>query len=163
MAQLHYELLDQSEFLARLDPRRPKQANLRRSVSAAYYAVFHALAWEFARCFRSGVRSGAVRVISHGIAKNAAREIVASGTLKILPGPATCPADLVTVADDFVRLQVARNDADYSLSASFDRKAALAYSQRARRAVGYIEQARETCPKELQAFLLALVVGAKNP
>jgi len=40
---LHADLLDQAEQLAQLDPRRPKQANLRRSVSSAYYALFHSI------------------------------------------------------------------------------------------------------------------------
>ena len=43
---LHADLLDQAEQLAQLDPRRPKQANLRRAISSAYYALFHLLAWE---------------------------------------------------------------------------------------------------------------------
>ncbi len=41
---LHADLLDPAEQLAQLDPRRPKQANLRRAVSSAYYALFHLLA-----------------------------------------------------------------------------------------------------------------------
>jgi uncharacterized protein (UPF0332 family) len=30
-------------MLARREPRRPKEASLRRSISAAYYALFHQL------------------------------------------------------------------------------------------------------------------------
>ncbi len=41
---LHADLLDQAEQLAHLDPRRRKQANLRRAISSAYYALFHLLA-----------------------------------------------------------------------------------------------------------------------
>lgn len=37
------DLLAQADHLCRLSPKRPKQANLRRAVSASYYAVFHAL------------------------------------------------------------------------------------------------------------------------
>ena len=36
---LHEDLLILAEHLAQLDARRPKQANLRRAVSSAYYAV----------------------------------------------------------------------------------------------------------------------------
>jgi hypothetical protein len=43
---LHSDLLDQAERLATLDPRRPKQVNLRRAVSAVYYALFHLLTSE---------------------------------------------------------------------------------------------------------------------
>lgn len=38
------DLLDLAEHLAQLEPTRPKQASLRRAVSTAYYALFHALA-----------------------------------------------------------------------------------------------------------------------
>lgn len=43
---LYEDLFSQSEQLARLDPKKPKQANLRRAVSAAYYATFHFLVHE---------------------------------------------------------------------------------------------------------------------
>jgi hypothetical protein len=35
------DLLDQASTLAGLDPMKPKQASLRRAISAAYYSVFH--------------------------------------------------------------------------------------------------------------------------
>lgn len=38
------DLLDIAETLAKLDGGRPRQACLRRAVSSAYYALFHALA-----------------------------------------------------------------------------------------------------------------------
>ena len=41
---IHRDLLQQARRLAQLDPMRPRQANLRRAVSSAYYAVFHYLA-----------------------------------------------------------------------------------------------------------------------
>jgi hypothetical protein len=37
------DLLDQASTLAELDPMKPKQASLRRAISAAYYLVFHLL------------------------------------------------------------------------------------------------------------------------
>lgn len=43
MSQYPDDLLGQANFLLQLDTRRPKQANLRRAVSAAYYALFHFL------------------------------------------------------------------------------------------------------------------------
>jgi uncharacterized protein (UPF0332 family) len=38
---LHDDLLDQAQHLALGEPQRPKQASLRRAVSASYYALFH--------------------------------------------------------------------------------------------------------------------------
>ena len=43
-----HDLLDQADHLAALDAKRPKQANLRRAVSSAYYALFHLLVEEAA-------------------------------------------------------------------------------------------------------------------
>lgn len=40
---MHDDLLAQAEALARLDAKKPKQVNLRRAISSAYYAVFHCL------------------------------------------------------------------------------------------------------------------------
>lgn len=36
-------LLEQAEHLLDVDPRKPKQASLRRAMSAAYYSLFHLL------------------------------------------------------------------------------------------------------------------------
>ena len=38
------DLIETARGLTELSPRRPTQANLRRAVSTAYYAVFHCLA-----------------------------------------------------------------------------------------------------------------------
>lgn len=37
------DLLEQARHLAQREPKRPKQASLRRAVSSAYYALFHLL------------------------------------------------------------------------------------------------------------------------
>ena len=43
---MYDDLLEQARILAKLDVKKPKQANLRRAVSSAYYAVFHFLVHE---------------------------------------------------------------------------------------------------------------------
>lgn len=43
---MYLDLLEQAEQLASLDPKRPRQVNLRRAISSAYYAVFHVLVQE---------------------------------------------------------------------------------------------------------------------
>src|SRR5689334_12165424 len=40
-APYHRQLIDQAQALASQERGRPRQASLRRAVSAAYYAVFH--------------------------------------------------------------------------------------------------------------------------
>jgi hypothetical protein len=37
---VYKDLLEQAVRLAKLDAKRPKQANLRRAISSAYYALF---------------------------------------------------------------------------------------------------------------------------
>ena len=43
------DLLEQARHLASREPKRPKQASLRRAISAAYYALFHLLSTETAK------------------------------------------------------------------------------------------------------------------
>ena len=43
------DLLEQARHLANREPKRPKQASLRRAVSTAYYAIFHLLSMETAK------------------------------------------------------------------------------------------------------------------
>ena len=37
------DLLEQERHLAKREPKRPRQARLRRAISSAYYALFHLL------------------------------------------------------------------------------------------------------------------------
>ena len=38
---MYDDLIGLAKTIADLDPKKPRQANLRRAVSTAYYAVFH--------------------------------------------------------------------------------------------------------------------------
>ncbi len=53
---LHADLLDQAEQLPQLDPRRPKQANLRRAISSAYFVTLqqarHEADYDLSRTYR---------------------------------------------------------------------------------------------------------------
>ena len=122
MPDLHDELLEQARHLANRERRRPKQASLRRAVSAAYYALFHALSAEVARPYRLRVRPSARRLLDHGKAKQAAAKVGKNG-LGTLSGSPPCPGSLRQVADDFVVLQKDRHDADYNLGRTFNRAA----------------------------------------
>ena len=62
------DLLKQATALATLDPNRPNQANVRRSISSAYYAAFHLLIDAAARQFVRG---------SHGVDREAVRRAIA--------------------------------------------------------------------------------------
>jgi hypothetical protein len=51
---LHRDLLEQAGHLAKREPKKPRQASLRRAISAAYYALFHLLVDQAGRLMVSG-------------------------------------------------------------------------------------------------------------
>ncbi len=69
------DLIETARGLTELSPRCPSQANLRRAVSTAYYAVFHCLADAAANLFVGRSRGSAwprvYRALEHGKAKSA--------------------------------------------------------------------------------------------
>lgn len=126
---LHDDLLEQAAQLTRLDPTRPKQANLRRAVSSAYYALFHLLCGESAGMYAAefGLAARICRTHNHGDMKKVSAQFGGSKHPKAIQprGTYTTPADLKTVADTFVRLQQFRHEADYDLTRTFTRNETL--------------------------------------
>jgi hypothetical protein len=129
------ELLTQARFLASLDPHTPVQANLRRAVSSAYYAVFHLFSAEVAAQIvsvgPSGLRDRTQRALNHNSMYRAAESFSQSGIRpRNLPadidlsGPIS--AELTSIAKGFKQLQDERHAADYEVSRSFDRIEVLA-------------------------------------
>src|SRR5580693_2861412 len=117
------DLLEQAHHLANREPKRPKQASLRRAVSAAYYALFHLLTAEAANRLVTGpdrdeLRAALRRAFEHKEMKDACKEISSAnaGKLRRCLGETTVPAPLVSVARAFIDLQEARHDADYEIS-----------------------------------------------
>ncbi len=146
---LHADLLDQAEQLAQLDPRRPKQANLRRAVSSAYYALFHLLAWEASALYAAepGMAARINRTHNHGEMKKASSMIANDKLPKAVQPPSggyTTPPDLKSVANAFVSLQQARHEADYDLSRTFRKQEALDFVESARQAFEAWERVRRT-------------------
>ena len=119
---LHGDLLEQAGRLARQEPRKPKQASLRRAVSAAYYALFHLLINEATRLFLSGVQREALRLrlaraFRHSAMKHVS-QVFAKDQIprKLHLGGYAFPLqpELRFVAGAFCDLQDARHDADYT-------------------------------------------------
>ena len=108
---LEHDLLRQSRLLAQHEPRRPKQASLRRAVSVAYYALFHLLTSEAANRLVTGpdrddLRATLRRAFEHNEMKDACKEIssIGAGKLRRCLGGTTVPAPLVSVAVSFMNL-----------------------------------------------------------
>ena len=163
----HADLLEQAEHLAGRERRRPRQASLRRSVSASYYAVFHMLIDEavghmFPGNGRKALRDCMARAFSHSTMRESARRF-ASGNItpKLVAGLDGLPLqpELVVVARIFLVLQQARHEVEYDRTVRFTRLEVLRLSNQARRAFADWRQVR----KSLQAdvFLAALLVHAQ--
>src|SRR5579871_634688 len=61
------DLLEQAYHLAKREPKRPKQASLRRAISSAYYALFHLLISEATRHWKPAYqRPQFARFYEHG-------------------------------------------------------------------------------------------------
>ena len=141
---LPLDLLEQARLLATKERRRPKQASVRRSVSASYYALFHLLLDAAARRLVSGndrqpLRHVLRRAFSHASMKKTSAGFTsgAGGVAEALrPGlnNLQLQPELMRVAETFQDLQDRRHEADYDLSRSFTRLEALEIYYRAQRA-----------------------------
>ena len=133
---LQKDLLEQAHQLAHHEPRRPRQASLRRAVSTAYYAVFHLLVDAASREIVAGrdqedLRHIVGRALRHSQMKKACQALAnwnPNNPPRPLAGvlPGGPPQVVVTVASAFVELQQARHEADYALSRRFSRSDVLA-------------------------------------
>jgi uncharacterized protein (UPF0332 family) len=106
------DLLEQAHHLARREPKRPRQASLRRAVSTAYYSLFHWLVSSAIFQWKDvHQRSQLARGFDHGAMKDASKKTV---NRQFDPADAAIAAQLKTVAQAFIDLQQNRHAADYS-------------------------------------------------
>ncbi len=124
------DLLEQADHLANWPPEKPKQASRRRAVSTAYYAVFHLLIDEAVNNWAvERQRSVLGRTIDHiGIKEKCA------DLLKRAKSDPDMPAELISVAQLFIKLREHRSLADYDNSKRWsiaDVEAVLEAAQRA--------------------------------
>lgn len=163
MAALFDDLLDQARQLAKREPRRPKQASLRRAISTAYYALFHLLINE-AVCLlvkgrdRKILRQTLSRAFTHAQMKKISQQFgndsVSDKFLSALNG-LRLQAELISIAKTFFDLQQVRHEADYDLSQDFMRQDCLDH-------VGRVEKAFEDWSKvrgslQSEVFLVAML------
>lgn len=121
------DLIDQARTLATSGAGRPRQANLRRAVSSAYYALFHLLVGEATRLYvrdNSELAAKLGRTFNHGEMLEAARAFAngqAPAALQPVGIPGFPSSDLKLVAEAFVSMQQHRHAADYDLARTFTR------------------------------------------
>ena len=108
------DLIETARSLTEISPRRPSQANLRRAVSTAYYAMFHCLAGCAANLLVGRARDSAwhqtYRALEHGKARSACED---KGAM------AAFPLEVRDFAAMFAALQKLRQKADYALDGKY--------------------------------------------
>jgi hypothetical protein len=124
ITELPEQLISQAEFLLR--EAAFNEANVRRAVSSAYYALFHLLIRDAVVNWKHADQHARMaRAFDHKRMKDASTAILKE--IGNIPGPATAGADpeqasrfrLSTVAQAFVDLQQARHKADYDIEEPF--------------------------------------------
>jgi hypothetical protein len=114
------DLLKQAFLLLNKEPKNPTQASLRRSVSTAYYALFHLLIQEAsANWSRPDTRDYLARAFEHRT-MNQACKWAENATYSPTISPLVV-ARLRSVARAFRELQLQRHLADYSNATRWDR------------------------------------------
>lgn len=148
---MSHDLIATARRLAKASPKRPRQSDLKRGVSTAYYALFHALARECADLLVGvgDARSDAAwsqvyRTLEHGVAKNSCKAAAARGF----------PADIVSFADTFVVLQEERHRADYDPLARFVRAEVLVLIDNAEQAIRDLSSAPRSDRKAFAVWVL---------
>jgi len=161
------ELLEHARFLANLDERTTTQANIRRAISAAYYAVFHLLAAEVAAQVSpdlpAGLRERTQRALDHIQMVKVAKAFSLEGATKVkdlpddivLPNPVS--RELALVGSRFRRLQDERHAADYDVSKHFDPTDALNQVQEAEEV--FKDWKIERNSRNATVFLASLMFG----
>lgn len=174
------DLIEQAETLAAKDRRRPKQASLRRAVSAAYYALFHEIADRAAASVLSTAdAAGAVgqrlrRVIYHSSVLRTSKWFAGTPTampaviqgMRSTVGAAQPPVEpaLARVCELFADLQAERHRADYDLSVPFVRAEAVRRIADAKSAITSLRTLQTR--GDTLIFFLGCVLGeglTKNP
>jgi hypothetical protein len=134
------DLLDQAGTLAGLDPLKPKQASLRRAISAAYYSLFHLLIDDAASRIttNTAIQPYVARSFSHTALKDSANKLIAqTKPSQAWPRPLlSLPVspELINVCNTFVDLQSLRHSADYDTATFFKRAQVIAAVSRAQAA-----------------------------
>ncbi len=157
------DLIEQARMLAGLDTTNPKQASLRRAVSAAYYGLFHLLVEEGVKLFvrnHDALAAKVSRTFDHNTMKTVSGHF--KDQTKGLPkgiSPNTAyqiHADLKTVAEAFIKLQESRHDADYNLDRQFSLSEAQELIRAAETAFASWENVRDT--NDARLYLASFLV-----
>ena len=147
------DLLEQAYHLANKESDNPTQASLRRSVSTAYYAMFHLLIDEAVNKWAvERHRSALARTIEHKTMKKVCDDCIKNF---FRSGEPESGVKLMNVAQSFAVLQQWRHIADYDGSFFWSRTDVIRKIDLARKA---FEDWRDICTEDsAQDYLLNLL------
>ena len=135
---LSSDLITTARQLAHVHQRRPRQVDLRRSISTSYYALFHGLA-------EPAAWSRVYRDLNHLTAKKACSRPELQG----------CSQELARFLMAFPTLQELRHQADYDPIVRFKQGEALSAADDAERALAGLQAA----PRDEQLDFITLALG----
>ena len=131
-----HTLIETARRLAESNGAQPTQADLRRAVSTAYYALFHCLAGTGADLLTGSSESPewhqVYRALEHGKARSACQQ---QGVMR------TFPMGIRAFGDTFIDLQKVRQLADYAHGGEYSGPEVLALINAAEDAIGKFERA----------------------
>jgi uncharacterized protein (UPF0332 family) len=159
------DLLSQAHHLVALDPKRPKQASLRRAVSTSYYAVFHLLTANAASRFIPKRPIGLIARVERSFSHREMKQACVAFNHKPLVEPLRALLDkplsdeLRRIAVAFIDLQEERHKADYDTGIVFSRPATLAILEKADEVFASWRAVEST--DEATVFLAALAFAAR--
>jgi hypothetical protein len=156
------DLLTLAGRLANPAPEDPQQASFRRSVSTAYYALFHLLVQEATQSWNgsSSARVGLERKFEHKTMKDVSNTVLRSSWRGWSTPSPLVPLELQVVARVFVDLQESRLQADYDnarIWKSADVRAKVAEVQNA-----FANWAKIRTHPAANEYLLSLLIGNKR-
>ena len=162
---LSLDLLEQAKHLAKKEPKRPKQASLRRAVSTAYYALFHFLIDKACSLIVSGTgadREAQRRSVARGFIHGNMKSVSEAFSKTNSPNPwknlsgTPIPKDLEKIAATFVELQQARHEADYDLTKDFKKEEVLGLITLTENAFKIYRQVKDNV--HTRSYLLGLLI-----
>ena len=157
----HDELLQQATELVHKNPNNPTQADLRRSVSSAYYALFHLLIFEACSNWsHDSSRPGLARMFDHGLMKKVSKRITDPSKMPYAGEDPVVVRKLRSFAGIFARLQERRHEADYNIKDVWTFTQSLKETLAASRAFDIWREIRTT--GIAQDYLVSLLIRPRD-
>ena len=157
----HDELLQQAKELVHNNPGNPTQADLRRSVSSAYYALFHLLIFDACLNWSNAIsRPGLARMFDHGVMKKVSKKVTDASKMPYAGEDPIIVDKLRSFAGLFVQLQEQRHEADYNIKDAWTVTQALKEILAANRAFETWQEIR--MEKISQEYLVSLLIRPRD-